>query len=497
MACKKNKMTRKTYILISLVAGLLLSEKTSAQFLDSLQASLGLESRFASRDFQPLWLVANRHGTVADRQTDFAPYIRVSNKHTIAEKEYQNNRGFYDYNPVTLSYGVSLYENNHFKSTILEEAYGKLEYKNWSFRVGRFEEDLDDIDPRLSAGSFGVSGNALPIPKIGIAVTNYTPVPFTNGWVQFRGGIAHGWLGADRYIQNSLYHEKSFFLRVGARSLKFYGGFQHFAEWGGHRGDQQFDHSLSSFKDVFMLKESNGGTHAGDHRGILEGGAYWENSTIKLHAFLQKPFEGRHDIGFGTKNGKLGVIVSSKDEYSKLQGILLELIYTESIDKDIPPNQRESYYNNSVYKTGWEYLDNVIGIPLFTNRVRASKYFPAIQPFNWKTGEEIPGNSNIVNNRIFAIHTGALYSFSDRMMAKTLLTYVQDYGAPGIEAPYAPHKRIFYGLQQLSYEVLKYNLTITGALGLDYGDLTSMNVAGGLIGIEWNFTARKNSNEFY
>src|SRR3982750_918759 len=168
----KYKMTRKTYILISLIAGLLLCEKTRAQFFDSLQASLGLESRFASRDFQPLWLVANRHGTVADRQTDFAPYIRVSNKHTIAEKEYQNNRGFYDYNPVTLSYGLSLYENNHFKSTVLEEAYGKLEYKNWSFRVGRFEEDLDDIDPRLSAGSFGVSGNALPIPKIGIAVAN-------------------------------------------------------------------------------------------------------------------------------------------------------------------------------------------------------------------------------------------------------------------------------------------------------------------------------------
>ena len=88
----KYKMTRKTYILISLFAGLLLSEKTGAQFFDSLQASVGLESRFASKDFQPLWLVANRHGTVADRQTDFAPYIRVSNKHTIAEKEYQNNR---------------------------------------------------------------------------------------------------------------------------------------------------------------------------------------------------------------------------------------------------------------------------------------------------------------------------------------------------------------------------------------------------------------------
>jgi len=173
------------------------------------------------------------------------------------------------------------------------------------------------------------------------------------------------------------------------------------------------------------------------------------------------------------------------------------LIYTEAIDKNIAPNLRESYYNNSVYKTGWEYLDNVIGIPLFTNRVRASKYFPAIQPFDWENGKEIPGNANIVNNRIFAIHTGALYSFGDRMDAKTMLTYVQDYGAPGVETSYTPHKRQFYALQQIGYDVPKYNLTITGAIGFDYGDIDSMNIIGGLIGIEWNFTAHKNSNGYY
>jgi hypothetical protein len=490
-------MTRKTYILVLLFASLAFAQNARAQFLDSLQGSVGIETRFASRDFMPLWLVANRYGTVADRQTDLAPYIKISNKHTIAEKEYQNGQGFYDYTPLTLTYGVSLYNNDHFKSTFLAEAYGKLEYKNWSFRAGRFKEDLEDIDPQLSAGSFGVSANALPIPKIGIAVTDYTLIPFTNGWVQFKGSLAHGWLGNDRYIQSSLYHEKTLFLRVGARNLKFYGGFQHFAEWGGHRGDLKFNHSLGGFKDVFLVKDNGGGALSGDHRGILEGGAYWENHAVNFHAFLQKPFEGRHDIGPGTKNGKLGIIVSSKEDHTRLQKIILELIYTQNIDKNIAPNLRESYYNNSVYRTGWEYLDNVIGIPLFTNRVRASKYFPSIQPYDWKNGEETPGNSNIINNRIFAIHTGALYSFDDRTQAKTLLTYVQNYGAPGVEAPYAPHKRQFYALQQIAYDILKYNLTITAAVGLDYGDLSGMNVTGGLLGIEWNFTSRKNSNAFY
>ena len=225
-----------------------------AQFFDSLQATVGLASRFSSENYQPFWLIANQHGTVADRRSDFSPYIHIANKHVIGEPEYQNDHGFYDYNEISLKYGLSIYNNNHFKSTIIEEGYVKLEYKNWSIRAGRFEE-TNDIDPLLSSGSFGVSANALPIPKIGIAVTDYTNVPFTNGWLQFKGTFAHGWLGHDRYIKNSLYHEKTLYLRAGTGALKLYGGIQHFAEWGGQRGDQQTDQSVKGFWNVFFLKE--------------------------------------------------------------------------------------------------------------------------------------------------------------------------------------------------------------------------------------------------
>ncbi|MFI5130099.1 MAG: capsule assembly Wzi family protein, partial [Chitinophagales bacterium] len=217
----------------------LCSSFCKAQFFDSLQATGGLYYRFSSKDHLPFWLISNQFGTVADQKNDLTSFVRVANKHIIASHEYQTENGLYDYNDLTLSYGVSIYNNNHFKSTFPEEGYVKLEYKNWSLRAGRFEETTGDLDPRLSTGSFGVSSNALPIPKIGIAVTDYTNIPFTSGWLQFKGTFAHGWLGNNRYIKNSYYHEKTFFLRIGPRNLKFYAGIEHFAEWGGRRSDEQ------------------------------------------------------------------------------------------------------------------------------------------------------------------------------------------------------------------------------------------------------------------
>ncbi|MEO5564488.1 MAG: capsule assembly Wzi family protein [Chitinophagaceae bacterium] len=479
---------------------LLCSVISKAQFFDSLEVRTGFESRFSTEKYQPLWLIANRHGTVADRQTDLAPFIRVYNKHVIGEREVQNDRGFYDYDDITLSYGLNVYNNNHFRSTMIEEGYAKLDYKNWSFRGGRFEEDIEDIDPLLSSGSLGVSSNALPIPKIGIAVTNYTNVPFTNGWLQFKGTFAHGWLGKDRYIRNSFYHEKTFFLRAGPGRLKFYGGIQHFVEWGGERGDQKFDNSLKGFVNAFFAKETGegGGTinRSGDQRGVLDAGLYWENDNLSLHSYIQKPFEGRHDLGFGNKNLMAGFIVSMKDRERGLQKILVELISTKGINENVTATQRESYYNNNIYKTGWEYKNNIIGTPLFMNRTRASKYFPDIQPFKWTIEDaDVPANANIINNRILGVHTAASYSITDMFYGRTLLTYTKNYGTIQESSSFATNKNQFYGLQEISYWIADKSLTITAGIGFDHGDFSK--AVGGLLGIEWNIPFRKNTSDVY
>jgi|GEM_PF-684477 len=485
-------MCRHNYRHISVIPLFLLFTLTlNAQFFDSLVFKAGLEWRLSSQDHQPLWLVANRHGTVADRQTDLVPFLRVTNKHVLASSESQNEIGLYDYNDLTLSYGLSVYNNDHFRSTFIEEGYAKLEYKNWSLRAGRFEEIPGEVDKDLSSGSLGVSGNALPIPKAGLAVTDYTNVPFTNGWLQFKGSFAHGWMGDNRYIKNSYYHEATFFVRVGARALKVYLGAEHFAEWGGTRGTEQLNDGLNSFWDAVLVKEANtpgpeDGSHGGDHRGVIDGGVYWENKNLSLRGYIQKPFEGKNDIGFGTKNGLAGISLSLKDKYTGLQKIVFEVINTTNINKNIAGNKLESYYNNSVYKTGWEYQNNIIGTPLFLNRVRGSNYFPGIKPFDWNApADSIPGNSNIINNRIFAIHMGVLYSIDGNLDSKTMLTYTKNMGSPVYGALFTPAKEQFYCLQQFSYDIDKYNLAVNAGLGFDFGQLSHNDAIGILVGIVW------------
>jgi hypothetical protein len=465
-----------------------------AQLFDSLEAKAGIEYRFSSQSYQPFWLVANKYGTVVDRKNDMVSYVRVSNKHVIAEPEYQNEQGFYDFNPVELSYGLSLYNNNHFKSTLVEQAYVKLEYKKWSLRAGRFEETTGDLDPELSTGSLGISSNALPIPKIGIAVTDYVKVPFTNNWLQFKGTFAHGWLGSNRYSKNSYYHEKTFFLRVGVRRLKVYGGIEHFVEWGGSRAGQQAQ-SMNGFWNAFLGKstdQNNDGGREGDQRGVIEGGLYWENDNVLLHAYLQKPFEGRQDISLRNKNALAGLMLSVKNNEPGLQKIVAEIISSKDINDYIDPARRESYYNNSVYKTGWEYQNHVIGTPLFLNRTRLSKYIPDVVPYNWDAPDtEIQPNANIINNRVFAVHLAALFVFNDMLTSKTMLTFTTNYGNINNQELFSPARKQMYGLQQFRFGLPKKDLTFIAGIGFESGQLGTTSTVGGLLGIEWNIASRE------
>jgi hypothetical protein len=452
-----------------------------AQFLDSVSLKTGIEYHLSSQPYQPLWLVANRHGTVVDRQSDLVSFVRFSNKHVLAETEYQDEKGLDDYNDLSFSYGLSLYNNNHFRSTIIEEGYVKLEYKNWSLRAGRFEEKQNDPARDLSSGNLGISDNALPIPKVGIAITDYTKVPFTNRWLQFKGTFAHGWLGHNRYIKDSYYHEKTLFLRFGAGNLKFYVGAEHFAEWGGKRNGQSLGGSPGNFWNAVLLKETSASPekslYSGDHRGVLDGGVDWENNDVSLHGYVQKPFEGKNDIGLGTINGLAGVVISLKNKYMGLQKILFEVINTKDINNHIPANQRESYYNNNIYKTGWEYQDQIIGTPLFMNRARGANYFPEIAPFNWNAPDSsIDADANIINNRIFALHVGAMYSITTRLDGKTLLTYAKNIGSPIYGYLFSQGKSEIYCLQQVSYELPMWNININAGIGLDFGELSHYSV---------------------
>lgn len=451
---------------------------------DSLEVHAGLTGTIASKDYQPLWLMANHFGTISDRKGDVSTHIGFSNRHVWKDDFY-------------IRYGLDVYNNDQFHQTFIEQGYVKAGYRHWEIRAGRYEEIIGETDKDLSSGSMGISGNALPIPKVGIAVTDYTNIPYTNGWLQFKGLISHGWMGNDQYIKKAWLHEKNFYLRIGKRKLKVFGGIQHYAVWGGNRKDlPRITADWQGFMDVLLVKTKDDGTvgttdiqpnRPGDHRGIVEGGIEWENERLLLRMYNQTPFESGQGIDIRNIDRLLGIVYINKQTGGWLQKITTEFIYTKQMNDFFPLHQRESYYNNGVYLTGWDYHERVIGTPLFIDRDRGQHYFPSMKPFNWDAPKDSlrAKGGNIINNRIMGVHIGALYHLPKKITGRTLITYTQNYGTYTNTVLFKPMKRQWYALQEFQYQVTAQGLSLKASVAVDQGQLSD-NV-GFMMGVLWNW----------
>ncbi len=454
------------------------------RFTDSLQVQAGVTGTVASKDYQPLWLTAKRFGTISDRKSDLSSHIMLRNSHAL-----DANGDFY------LRYGFNLYNNNHFSETFFEEGYVKAGYRNWELRAGRYEEISGEADPDLSSGAWGISGNALPIPKVSIALKDYVNVPFTNGWLQVKGQFSHGWMGDQQYIKGSYLHEKMLYLRIGKERLRVYGGIQHYALWGGNRFDlPPIKSSFSNYWDVLIGKVSDDGTvinteiapnRPGDHRGVLEGGIQWETDNIKLLLYNQSMFETGQNIDLKNTDRLLGLSYVNKKEEPFLEKATIEFINTKKMNDWLPLRVRESYYNNGVYLTGWEYRGNIIGTPLFINRNRGSKYFDNVEPFDWNAPKDsiVKKGWNIINNRVTGLHLGAKYNIANVLKARTLVTFTRNFGNYHTE-PITTAMTQWYTLQEIIWPTPVKGITVNAGLAFDWGDFGGNT--GGMLGIQWD-----------
>jgi hypothetical protein len=477
----------KNLVIIALLILLQLSAKAQF-FLDSLQLQVGTVATLASKDYLPLWIVSNRFGIISDKKSDFSTHLRVMNSNRIGpELSIYNDND----NGIYFDYGLDVYNNNSFKKNIIQEGYLKVRYKNITFSGGRFKQIIGEVDHDLSSGSLGVSGNALPIPKLNLSM-EYTDIPLTNGWIQFKGMISHGWMGPHQFMKHAYLHEKNLYFRIGKHKLKLYGGIQHYAVWGGER--EHFfktDKSWKGFLNVLTGIEANDGSvvdgslpnRPGDQRGDIEVGAEWENDDIKIQLNNQTPFDSGQGIDIRNIDRLLSLNITNKREGAIVKKIVLEFIHTTQSNDFYAAQFRESYYNNGIYRTGWEYNDQIIGTPLFVNRVRGSKYYESIVPYDWNGDQNtIYANSNIINNRVLGGHAGILYKITDDITGKSLLTFTKNYGyfRPSV---FSPYKIQWYSLQEISWNIPKTQLSFTGAIAYDFGDM-STNI-GTLLGLQW------------
>ena len=182
---------------------------------------------FSSSNYTPFWLRANQFGAVPTEEN----YVNVGVSTYI---EYRKGK------KMDWGFGASGRLNlGQTKADLLvQEAYLKGKWGIFELSAGRKKYIQGLMDSTLSSGSFAFSGNALPMPKIEIVVNEYWHPKFLGQFFGFKGNFVHGFFEQGRQNVSQVYlHQKSLYGRIGKPNwpIKFYGGFNHQAQWGGSK----------------------------------------------------------------------------------------------------------------------------------------------------------------------------------------------------------------------------------------------------------------------
>ena len=493
-------------LLLLLITGTLCAQ-------DTVRYELGIQAAGASQDYLPYWLTANRFGVLDD-----------------AEYAVGLLRGAATYQrPLTkrlrLKAGLDVIAKAPFVGELsprllLQQSYLSLHYGIFELTGGRQQRILGTQADDLTTGSLSVSGNARPIPQILAAVPKYSAVPFTRGYVEFKGTFAHGWLGDDRFVKGAWLHQKSLFVRVGGPFwLNGSAGLVHSVVWGGtYPGVGQLPNGLSDFWQVIwgegarnvdvsipvLLGEKSA---LGDNLGVYDFSLLAKAKNYHVLVYHQTPFEDWTGSRLARNRDRLlGINLTVPKGNRWVESVVYEYLYTKyQSGPTIPgaPNGpptdkfgngfggRDNYYNNAVYKTGWAYQDRIIGTPLFFTEARMQHYVPGfVEPDN--SGFDF----NVVNNRVVAHHVGikgAIKGIGYRLLS----TFSTNYGTYGginggigewgsidnPDAPYAfrPPQRQNYFLLEVESHPFSKHWSLLTSVTVDAGQLTD-NV-GVLVGL--------------
>ena len=348
----------------------------------------------------PFWLRANQYGTVPNQSPVFTLKGSISSDYKKAiTKEDQ-----YKLSKLDWGYGLNIVGNvgkeNQF---LIPEAYVKVKYGAFEIYAGRRKEIFGLVDSTLSSGSYIWSGNALPMPKVQISTPNFVPLPFTKGFLSFKGNYAHGWFENSRTdVKNFYLHQKSLYFKLGRPDWKFhfYGGFNHQVQWGGEllypdpknefSIDGQVGSSFNDYVNVVTGKSlagvgdttKNGVNDAlnrsGNHLGTLDFGFDVNSANYSILFYRQSIFEdGSLAYLSNIADGLNGISINIKktsDTKIRIQKIVVEYLNTTSQggiggsdNKSSRLRGQDNYFNNGVYRNGWSYNQTSLGTGFINN----------------------------------------------------------------------------------------------------------------------------------
>ena len=392
---------------------------------DSLYYTAEVLGVASSGSYAPFWLQSNHHGNISA-----APYsgnisAGIYKPATQAQRWYDYDFAIQLTGRVQSSIPTSFAPYAKTLTGYFNQLYAHLRLYFIDITAGIKPIVYESIDPQLSSGSMIFSGNSQPLPRITIGIDNYVPFPGLYGYMELKGGITHAWMPDNVYIQGCNLHHKFVGFRFGGDlPVNISYEFHHAAEWGGISpvfGDVGSD--FQSFLNVFTAQ--SGGTMAndqmnaqGNHVGSQQLAltakgkgwnvtAYWQNFFEDNFAFL--------GLGQNLPDGIWGISVQ-QTRWPWIEGLTYE--YVNTTDQSGPWHDRDGlcygandkYYQNSVFRNGWNYFYRSMGTPFITS------------PFY-----NTDGTTYTLNSRARVHHLGIRGDIHD-FKYRALCSYVRNFG---------------------------------------------------------------------
>ena len=432
--------------------------------LDGLEYKVSAEASATHGDRTPLWLNANKYGLSSLEK--YNGHVRAGVIRPLAVDSARK---------WGVGYGIDVAGAFRYTSkAIVQQAFVEGRWHRGVLTVGSKEYPMELKNGKLSSGSQALGINARPVPQVRIALPQYWPLPFTNGWVSLKGHIAYGmttdggWQldftqGKTKYTSNTLYHSKAGYIKVG-NSYRFLPvslelGLEMAAQFGGTsynvggvegglRNEVKNDGGIKAFWNVFIPGGSDAPEDvyrnmSGNQLGTWMMRLNFDYENWYLGFYAEHYFEDQSAMfhldydGYGTgdnwnvkekrryllyslKDMMLGMELKLKGNRLYVNDIVFEYLYSKYQSGPIYHDRNvnisdhiggnDNYYNHSIF-TGWQHWGQVMGNPLYTSPI-----------YN---GD---GTIEVKNNRFYAFHLGIGGEPSYDLSYRLLATYQRGFG---------------------------------------------------------------------
>lgn len=408
------------YFLILLVGQNLFSQTFDAS------GELELKGFISTGDRLPFWMHNNQRGRVYE-ETNVSS--RLAGKLVYLDK----------YKDIHLEAGAGiLLLDGTSKNIVADEFYGHFESYLIQFTLGRKQRPT--LYNGLSATNENIlrSLNTRPLPGLKLS-TNGIIFPFS---YQKGLGFEASWeeylMENERHMQEARLHHKGFRLVYRfAEDSQIKLGFQHFAQWGGTNPEGNQPALTRKYSDAVSIKHPSQQHLTSYEVNISHNFRDFKLELIYNH--LATDQSGRR-LG-NVPDGRYGIFFKTHDQDQLINSAIYELYYTQNQSYD-RSGFIDNYFNHHIYKSGWSYLDRVIGVPFFTYDSEANR---------------------IVNNKFIAHHLGIGGQFSTYFKTypyRLLLSFSRNDGI--YDRRYRPEQSIFssYFNMRVLHDFININLEL-------------------------------------